>query len=81
MDPEKLRAVVDWTLLMSRVQLQCFLGFANFYCRNIWGYTTLASPLSAITSTKVPFTWSSAAARAFWDLKTPLHHCSYPGSS
>ena len=53
------------------MQLQPILRFANFYCRFIQGYSTLASPLSAPTSPKVPFTWSPNADRAFRDLK----HC------
>lgn len=69
MDPRKVRAVVDWPQPTSRVHLQCFLGFANFYHHFIWGYSTLASPLSALTSPKVPLTWSPAADRAFRDLK------------
>eukprot|EP00063_Salmo_salar_P080830 XP_014055665.1 PREDICTED: uncharacterized protein LOC106604999 [Salmo salar] len=69
MDPEKVRAVVDWPEPMSRVQLQWFLGFANFYWRFIRGYSNLAAPLSALTSPKVPFTWSPAADKAFGDLK------------
>lgn len=51
------------------MQLQRFLGFAHFYCRCIWGYSTLASPLSSLTSSKVPCMWSPAADRAFRDLK------------
>lgn len=70
MDPGKVRAVVDWPQPTSRVQLQHFLGVCNFYRRVIRGYNTLASPLSALTSPKVPFTWSPAD-RAFRDLK---HH-------
>jgi hypothetical protein len=48
--------VLHWPHPTSRVQLQCFLGFAKFYHRFIQGYSTLASPLSALTSPKVPFT-------------------------
>lgn len=69
MDPEKVRAVVDFPQPTSRVQLQSFLGFAHFYRRFIWDYSTLAATLSALTSPKVPFTWSPAVDRAFWDLK------------
>jgi hypothetical protein len=69
MDPEKVRAVLDWRQLTSRVQLQWFLGFANFDHRFIRGYRNLAAPLSALTSPKVPFTWSPAANKAFVDLK------------
>ncbi|XP_023830483.1 uncharacterized protein [Salvelinus sp. IW2-2015] len=68
MDPEKVREVVDWPQPTSRVQLQCLLGFTNFYRRFIRGYSIRASTLSALTSPKVPFT-SPAADQAFLDLK------------
>jgi hypothetical protein len=44
MDPGKVRAVMDWPRPMSRVQLQSFLRFGNFYHHFIWGYSILASP-------------------------------------
>jgi hypothetical protein len=69
MDPGKVKAVVDWPQPMSRVQLQRFLGFANFYHRFIWDYSTLAAPLLALTSPKVPFKWSPAVNKGFVDLK------------
>lgn len=69
MDPCKVKAVEEWPQPHSRVQLQRFLGFANFYRRFIRGYSTLAAPLTALTSTKVRFRWSPEAARAFADLK------------
>jgi hypothetical protein len=68
-DPGKVRAVEDWPKPMSRVQLQRYLGFAHFYCLFIWGFSTLVSPMSALTSPKVLFTWSPAADRVFLDLK------------
>ena len=49
MNPGKMRMVVYWPQPMSRIQLQCFLGFANVYRCFIWGYSTLAS-LSALKS-------------------------------
>ncbi|KAK3556318.1 hypothetical protein QTP70_007117 [Hemibagrus guttatus] len=35
----------------------------------IKGYSTLAAPLTALTSTKVPFQWNALAAKAFSNLK------------
>jgi hypothetical protein len=69
MDPGKVRVVADWPQPTSRVQLQHFLGFSNFYCHFSHGYSTLASPLSAVTAPKVSFIWYPAADRAFCDLK------------
>lgn len=69
MDPAKVSAVADWPTPESRKQ-QRFLGFANFYRRFIRGYSTVAALLTAITSSLVPFRWSSAADQAFRTLKS-----------
>ncbi|XP_075894338.1 uncharacterized protein LOC142896522 [Nelusetta ayraudi] len=70
MDPAKVSAVTAWPIPESRKQLQRFLGFANFYRRFIRGYSTVAAPLTALTSSKVPFCWTTAADAAFQALKT-----------
>ena len=69
MDSAKVSAVTAWRIPDSRKQLQHFLGFANFYRRFIRGYSTVAAPLTAFTSSKVPFMWSPAADTAFRALK------------
>lgn len=65
LDPEKIRAVVEWPVLATRKQLQRFLGFANFYRRFICNYSRIAAPLTQLTSVKKPFDWSLAAQAAF----------------
>uniref|UniRef100_A0A3B3DGY8 Gypsy retrotransposon integrase-like protein 1 n=1 Tax=Oryzias melastigma TaxID=30732 RepID=A0A3B3DGY8_ORYME len=69
MDPKKTDAVLEWPVPTSRKQLQRFLGFANFYRRFIKGYSQVAAPLHALTSSKCTFTWSAAATYAFTELK------------
>ncbi len=69
MDPDKIQAVVDWPTPDSHKALQRFLGFANFYRRFIHSFSQLAAPLTALTSTKTLFRWSSAAEAAFTKLK------------
>ncbi|KAL4007301.1 hypothetical protein ACER0C_001153 [Sarotherodon galilaeus] len=68
-DPEKVRAVVDWPQPPNRQQVQRFLGFANFYRRFIKDYSKIASPLTKLTSPKVPFQWDLSAQEAFSLLK------------
>lgn len=70
MDPSKVPAVTAWPIPESRKQLQRFLGFANFYRRFIRGYSIVAAPLTALTSSRVPFCWTPAADAAFQTLKT-----------
>ncbi len=69
MDPDRVQAVVDWPTPDSRKALQRFLGFANFYRRFSRSFSQLAAPLTALTSIKTPFRWSSAAEAAFTKLK------------
>lgn len=69
MDPAKVSAVTTWPVPENRKQLQRFLGFANFYRRFIRNYSTVAAPLTALTSSKVPFLWSLSADEAFQTLK------------
>ncbi|KAL0159845.1 hypothetical protein M9458_043570, partial [Cirrhinus mrigala] len=70
MDPDKVKAVVDWPTPDSRKALQRFLGFANFYRRFIRNFSQLAAPLTALTSSKTTFRWSDAANVAFSNLKS-----------
>ncbi len=69
MDPDRVKAVVDWPTPDSRKALLRFLGFANFYRRFIRNFSQLAAPLTALTSTKMTFRWSNAAEAAFTKLR------------
>ena len=69
MDPAKISAVADWPTPDGRKKLQQFLGFANFYRRFIRGFSAIAAPLHALTSSKVRFRWSPEAEAAFQVLK------------
>ncbi len=69
MDPEKIKAVVEWPSPDSRKALQRFLAFANFYRRFIRNFSQLAAPLTALTSPRTTFRWSDAAEAAFTKLK------------
>ena len=69
MDPEKVKAVVEWPTLECHKELQRFLGFGNFSRRFIRNYSSLAASLTALTSIKVPFIWSTRAAFIFKTFK------------
>ena len=69
MDPGKVAAVADWPTPTNRKQLQRFLGFANFYRRFIRNFSRIVAPLTALTSVKVTFRWTSEAAAALEVLK------------
>ncbi len=80
-DDNKVRAVVEWPQPHTVKELQCFLGFANFYQRFFKDFSSIAVPLTAMTKLSTSrLTWSPAALQAFHDIKTRfttariLHH-------
>lgn len=61
MDPTKVQAVTDWPVPDSRLALQRFLGFTNFYRRFFRTFSQVATPLTGLMSAKSRFVWSEAA--------------------
>ena len=70
-DPKKIWAVEEWPRPANQTQLRRFLGFANFYRRFIRGFSRVAAPLSALTSTTIPFSWTPKAEEAFVSSRRP----------
>jgi hypothetical protein len=46
MEEKKVEAVVKWPRPTNKVEVQYFLGFANYYRRFIKGFSHMAAPLS-----------------------------------
>jgi transposase InsO family protein len=69
MDPSKVQAVLDWQTPSSVRDVQCFLGFANFYRKFIKDYSKIVMPLTELTKKNRTFTWNVSAARSFDNLK------------
>lgn len=68
MEPEKVLAVTNW--LELRKQVQRLLAFVNFYQRFVRNYGTIATPLTAVTSSLVPFRWSATGYKVSQALKS-----------
>lgn len=69
MNPDKVDAVLTWPVPGTVVQVQSFLGFANFYRRFIKNYSAIAKPLTELTKKDKDFEWSTAEQAAFDQLK------------
>ncbi len=69
MDKSKVETIQCWATPSSVKDVQCFLGFANFYLRFIKGYSKITTPLTTLTCKDKPFSWNPTAQAAFDILK------------
>jgi len=72
MSTTKVEAVLSWKTPNSLMEVQSFLGFANFYRRFIKDYSKVARPLTELTKkeTGTKWAWTEEAGKAFKELKT-----------
>lgn len=68
MDPEKVKAVMDWPAPKNVKEVQQLLGFANFYRRFIDGYSSIVKPLTRLTG-KVDWKWDKEEEDTFIKFK------------
>lgn len=71
-DPEKIRAVVDWPRPTTVTEIRSFLGLAGYYRRFIEGFATLSSPMTKLTRKDARFDWTDDCETAFQELKRKL---------
>ena len=59
-DPRKVEASESWPQPRKKTEVQAFLGLVNYYRRFIRNFSTIAKPLTALTS-NAPFILSELA--------------------
>src|SRR5690606_23295740 len=76
MDPAKVQAVREWESPTCVKDVQCFLGFANFYRRFIKDYSRICRPLFDLLKKDSEFSWTPEHQQVFDQLKEAF--CSAP---
>jgi hypothetical protein len=71
-DPEKVKAVVEWTRPTSVFEIRSFLGLVGYYRRFIEGYSKLSGPHIALTRKNAHFVWTNECEQCFQELKRRL---------
>lgn len=71
-DPAKVKAITDWPTPQSVTDVRAFVGLANYYRKFIKGYAQIATPLTDLLRLDHRFLWSSAAQKAFDQLKSAM---------
>ena len=71
-DPDKIKAVVDWPVPKKRRDVESFLGFVNYHCDHIKDFAKIASALYELTGPKSKFKWTKRHQLAFETLRNCL---------
>jgi RNase H-like domain found in reverse transcriptase/Reverse transcriptase (RNA-dependent DNA polymerase) len=69
MNPTKLKGILDWPAQKTVKEVQSFLGFRNFYCRFVKGFSHLAHSLNYLLKKDKKFVWSEECQESFDQLK------------
>ena len=67
-DPNKIKAIKEWTKLVNISKLRGFLGLTGYYRRFIKNYAHITAPLTNLLK-KNSFLWDEEARRCFEELK------------
>ena len=71
-DPEKVKAMMDWPRPTLVTGIRSFLGLAGYYRRFIEGFSRLSLPMTKLTRKGVKYEWNEACDRCFEELKKRL---------
>jgi hypothetical protein len=69
MDPEKVKAILEWQAPKSVKGIQSFIGFANFYRVFIRSFSEIVRPITDLVRKDEKFKWTNEAQAAFEKLK------------
>ena len=69
MEKEKVKGVLEWPTPKCIKDVQKFLGLANYYCRFIEGFATVARPLYDLVKKDKKWEWIEREEKAFKELK------------
>ena len=71
-DPEKIKAVVEWPTPKSVTEIRSFLGMAGYYRKFVEGFSKIAGPLTRLTQKGVKYVWDDNCENSFQQLKNKL---------
>ncbi|OQV16004.1 putative Retrovirus-related Pol polyprotein [Hypsibius exemplaris] len=71
-DPERVRAIEQYTTPTDLSAVRTFLGKVSYYRRLILGFSAIAKGLTILTEKDRPFVWEFEQAEAFRNLKKTM---------
>ncbi len=74
MDPDKVKAIIEWPTPTNLTQLRGFFGLCGFYRRFVNGYSRHVASLIDLTKKEV-FVWTHEAHESFEMFKQLMTTC------
>ncbi|XP_069152797.1 uncharacterized protein [Solanum lycopersicum] len=71
-DPRKTEVVKKWPKTFTPTDIRSILGLAGYYRRFVEVFSSIASPLTALTKKKTKFEWTETCEKRFQELKDRL---------
>ncbi|CAL2267432.1 unnamed protein product [Prunus armeniaca] len=71
-DPQKVKAIVNWVQPTSVTEIRSFLGLVGYYRLFIEGFSSIATPLMRLIRKDVTFEWMEECKQSFQELKKRL---------
>jgi hypothetical protein len=68
-DPEKIKAIMDWPTPRNVSEVRSFMGLAGYYRRFIKGFSKISHPITSLQRKGVKFVWSTNCEVSFQELK------------
>jgi hypothetical protein len=70
-DPNNIKAMMDWMIPKTLKNLRGFLGLTGYYCKFVQNYGRIEAPLMTLTK-KDAFSWTPEATQDFEQLKEAM---------
>jgi hypothetical protein len=71
-DPEKVRAIMEWPVPKNGHEVRSFMGLAGYYWRFVEGFSKIAKPITTLQCKGVRYEWTEECDSAFIELKSLL---------
>jgi hypothetical protein len=71
-DPEKVKAIMEWPVPKNAHELRSFMGLAGYYRRFVEGISKIEKPITTLQHKGARYEWTEECDSAFIELKRLL---------
>jgi hypothetical protein len=72
MDPEKVKAIMEWPVPKNAHKVRSFMGIADYFRRFVEGFSKIAKPIITLQRKGVRYEWTKESDIAFIEIKRLL---------